>query len=35
MTLAVVFGAYLTAYGLIMLVSAVRAPKGETVADPV
>ena len=34
-TLAVVFGAYLTAYGLIMLVSAARAPKGETVADPV
>jgi len=34
-TLAIVFGAYLTAYGLIMLVSALRAPKGETVADPV
>jgi len=30
-----VFGTYLTAYGLIMLVSAARAPKGETVADPV
>ena len=34
-TLAIVFGAYLAAYGLVMLTSAARAPKGETVPNPV
>jgi uncharacterized membrane protein HdeD (DUF308 family) len=34
-TLAVVFGAYLAAYGIVMLVSAARAPKGGTVPSPV
>jgi uncharacterized membrane protein HdeD (DUF308 family) len=34
-TLAVLFGAYLAAYGIVLLVSAVMAPKGETVPNPV
>jgi uncharacterized membrane protein HdeD (DUF308 family) len=34
-TLAIVFGVYLAAYGAVLLVSAVMAPKGGTVPDPV
>ena len=33
-TLAIVFGAYLAVYGLMMLFSAAGAPKGGTVGDP-
>jgi uncharacterized membrane protein HdeD (DUF308 family) len=33
-TLAVVFGAYLAAYGLGWLISAAKAPKRGAVADP-
>jgi len=34
-TLAVLFGAYLAAYGAILLVSAAMAPGGKTVSSPV
>jgi uncharacterized membrane protein HdeD (DUF308 family) len=34
-TLAVLFGAYLAAYGVVLLVSAAMAPKGRTVPNPV
>lgn len=34
-TLAIVFGAYLVVYGLMMLVSAATAPKGGTVSDSI
>jgi uncharacterized membrane protein HdeD (DUF308 family) len=33
-TLAIVFGAYLAAYGVVLLVSAAAAPSGGAVADP-
>jgi uncharacterized membrane protein HdeD (DUF308 family) len=34
-TLAIVFGAYLAAYGVVLLFSAAAAPKGGTVPNPV
>ena len=34
-TLAILFGVYLAAYGVVLLVSAATAPKGTTVPDPV
>jgi len=33
-TLAIVFGAYLAVYGLVLLISAIAAPKGSSVSDP-